>query len=248
MLGRHAPGLHELGGAIYQRPEEVVRALELPRPANGTLDVNEIFEEVLAFWFGDSLDSPDAVDARSELWFAQNNSFDRSIRDRFGSLPDRALAGEFEHWRREPRPALALVLVLDQFPRNLYRGSPRSYEFDSKACEIALASIEAGFDQSLHPLEASFLYLPLEHSENLLLQERSVQLFEKLIPRAPVELRASFEQSAEFAVRHREVIRRFGRFPHRNAVLGRRSSQEELAYLESGGETFGTADAEKSED
>jgi len=139
-----------------------------------------------------------------------------------------------------------LVLILDQFPRNLYRGSRRSYEFDSKACEIALRSIEAGFDQRLHPLEASFLYLPLEHSEDLLLQERSVQLFQKLIPRAPVALRPTFERFTEFAIRHREVIRRFGRFPHRNAVLGRRSSREELAYLESGGETFGTADAEQA--
>jgi uncharacterized protein (DUF924 family) len=204
-------------------------------------------EEILSFWFGDSLDSLGAIAVRKESWFVQSDAFDRSIETLFGSLPDRALRGEFDGWSREPRPALALVLVLDQFPRNLYRGSPRSFESDSKACEIALFAIEAGFDQKLHPLEASFLYLSLEHSEDLLLQNRSVKLFEKLASRAPVELRPMFDQFVAYAIRHREVIRHFGRFPHRNAVLRRRSTPEELAYLESGGETFGAAHAGKGD-
>jgi uncharacterized protein (DUF924 family) len=207
--------------------------------------VSKLFEEVLSFWFGDSLDSLDAIAARKVLWFVQSDAFDQSIETRFGSLPDRALRGEFDGWSREPCPALALVLVLDQFPRNLYRGNPRSFEFDSKACEIALLAIEADFDQKLHPLEASFLYLPLEHAEDLLLQDRSVELFVKLVSRAPVDLRPMFDQFSAYAIRHREVIRQFGRFPHRNAVLRRRSTREELAYLESGGETFGAAYAGK---
>jgi uncharacterized protein (DUF924 family) len=210
--------------------------------------VSTISEEILNFWFGDSLDSLDAIAARKELWFVQRDAFDRSIETRFGSLPDRALRGEFDGWSRQPRSALALVLVLDQFPRNLYRGNPRSFESDSKACEIALFAIGAGFDQNLHPLEASFLYLPLEHSEDLLLQDRSVELFGKLVSRVPVDLRPMFDQFSAYAIRHREVIREFGRFPHRNAVLRRRSTREELTYLESGGETFGDAHAGKDDD
>jgi uncharacterized protein (DUF924 family) len=210
-------------------------------------DVSTISEEILNFWFGDSLDSLDAIAARKVSWFVQSDAFDRTIATRFGSLPERALRGEFDGWSREPRPALALVLVLDQFPRNLYRGDPRSFESDSKACEIALLAIEAGFDQKLHPLEASFLYLPLEHSEDLLLQDRSVELFEQLVSRAPVDLRAMSEEFFAYAVRHREVIRQFARFPHRNAVLGRCSTREEVAYLESGGETFGEAHTGKGE-
>jgi uncharacterized protein (DUF924 family) len=208
-------------------------------------DVTTISEEILDFWFGDSLDSLEAVAARRGSWFVQSDAFDRSIEVRFGSLPDRALRGEFDGWSREPRPALALVLVLDQFPRNLYRGSPRSFGSDAKACETALLAIKAGFDQKLHPLEASFLYLPLEHSEDLHLQDRSVELFEKLVSRAPDDLRPMFDQIVAYAVRHREVIRQFGRFPHRNTILGRRSTREELAYLRSGGETFGGAHAGK---
>jgi uncharacterized protein (DUF924 family) len=209
--------------------------------------VNTASEEILQFWFGDSLDSLAAVDARKESWFVQSDAFDRSIEARFGHLPGRALRGEFDEWSRDPRPALALVLVLDQFPRNLYRARARSFECDPKARGIALCAIDAGFDQKLHPIEASFLYLPLEHSEDLVLQDRSVELFRSLIPRAPLGLRTMFDQFLAYARRHREVIRQFERFPHRNAVLGRRSTPEELAYLESGGETFGGAPPEKGD-
>ena len=205
------------------------------------------FEEILRFWFGNSLDSRADLAVRNELWFVQSDAFDRAIEARFGSLPDRALSGEFDEWSRELRPALALVLVLDQFPRNLYRGQARSFGFDAKAREFALSAIDAGFDQSLHPVEASFFYLPLEHSEDLLLQDRSVELFGRLIPRAPLDLRPMFENFLAYADRHREVVRQFGRFPHRNAVLGRPSTREELAYLESGGETFGRVHPEKGE-
>lgn len=122
-----------------------------------------------------------------------------------------------------------MVLVLDQFPRNLHRGRARSFECDPKAFEIALFAIDAGFDQKLHPIEASFLFLPFEHSEDSLLQDRSVELFGGLIPRAPFDLRPICEQFLDYARRHREVIRQFGRFPHQNGILGRQSTPEELA-------------------
>jgi uncharacterized protein (DUF924 family) len=149
------------------------------------------------------------------------------------------MRAELDAWRGRASSALALVLVVDQFPRNLYRRSARAFEFDPLAREVALESIARGFGEALHPLQASFLYLPLEHAEDIELQERSVRLFEALAARAPDALRARFEQSADYARRHREVIRRFGRFPHRNALLDRQSTPEEIAYLEGGGDTFG---------
>jgi uncharacterized protein (DUF924 family) len=195
--------------------------------------------EILEFWFGDALASPEQVGPRSELWFRQNHEFDRQIQQRFGSLPERAARGELDEWRGEAFSALALVLVLDQFPRNLYRRSARAFEFDPLAREIALESIAGGFDEALHPLQALFLYLPLEHAEDLDLQERSVQLFGQLATRAPAALRPRFEQFTSYARRHRDVIHRFGRFPHRNELLDRQPTSEEVAYLESGGDTFG---------
>jgi uncharacterized protein (DUF924 family) len=204
--------------------------------------MSELSEEILGFWFADALRTPDAAAARQSIWFGSHGQFDQEIYARFGSLPDRALTGEFDAWVYSPRPALALVIVLDQFPRNLFRGSARSFAFDIRAQEVALAAIGSGFDRHLDPLEASFLYLPCEHSESLQQQERSVVLFERLVARGPIGLVPLFEQFAEYARRHRDLIARFGRFPHRNAILGRTSTPEESEYLEAGGETFGTAE------
>jgi uncharacterized protein (DUF924 family) len=196
-------------------------------------------EAILDFWFGDSLRLPSSVAERVQLWFTANAELDREIGGRFSCLPDRALRGEFDGWSRGSESALALVLVLDQFPRNLFRGSARAFAFDSKALEIAAEAVDAGFDEELAPLEASILYLPFEHSEDLTDQVRSVELFERLVRRAPPELVGTFEQSADYARRHRDVVQRFGRFPARNAALGRQSTPDEVLYLESGGETFG---------
>jgi uncharacterized protein (DUF924 family) len=196
-------------------------------------------ESVLGFWFGDALGSPEAAAARRILWFGGDCSFDERIRERFEGLPSRALGGGLDSWRQGARSGLALVLVLDQFPRNLYRGTARAFAYDPLAREVAVAALESRFDTELAPLEATFLYLPLEHSEDLESQDRCVSLFRILLDRAPADQRSQFELSLAYAIRHREVILRFGRFPHRNAALGRPSTREELSYLESGGETFG---------
>lgn len=198
-------------------------------------------ESVLGFWFGDDLDSPEAAAARRLLWFGGDPSFDDRIRERFAGLPSRALRGGLDSWRQGARSSLALVLVLDQLPRNLYRGTAQAFAYDLLARQVAEAALESGFDTELAALEATFLYLPLEHSEDLESQERCVSLFRSLLERAPVDQRSQFELSLSYAVRHREVIRRFGRFPHRNAILGRPSTSDELSYLHSGGETFGRA-------
>lgn len=198
-------------------------------------------EAVLEFWFGDALDSPEAVTARSEIWFGGDPSFDERIRESFGDLPSLALRGGLDSWREAARSSLALVLVLDQFPRNLYRDRAEAFAYDPLGLEVAVAAIKRRFDTELAPLEASFLYMPLEHSEDIELQDRCVALFEGLLERAPASQQAQFDLSLSFAIRHREVIRRFGRFPHRNAALARQSTHEERSYLESDGDPFGGA-------
>jgi uncharacterized protein (DUF924 family) len=200
-------------------------------------------DTILTCWFGENLDSQERVEERCDLWFGGPASFDDFIRARFADLPERAKNGEFEDWRREPRSSLALVLVLDQFPRNLFRGSNQSFAYDGLAEVIAIAAIASGFDTAVHPVEAAFFYLPLEHAEDREAQRRCISLFRALVERAPAALRPRFESFVDYAVSHEQVIDRFGRFPHRNATLGRTSTPEERAFLDGGGETFGGSDA-----
>ena len=200
--------------------------------------MSESPESIIQFWFGDEGESPAAVAPRASLWFGGGPSFDELIRDRFDTLPMRASAGELNSWRRNARSSLALVLVLDQFPRNLYRGQAQCFDYDTQALEIANSCIAKGFDSELTALQAVFLYMPLEHAESCEAQERCVALFRALLARAPVELRPRFESFLAYALRHQKVIDQFGRFPHRNEVLKRHSTPEEVSYLASGGDTF----------
>jgi uncharacterized protein (DUF924 family) len=193
---------------------------------------------ILKFWFGDDIETPKAVAERSKQWFASDTTFDERIRARFETQPDRALRGDLADWTRSPVPTLALVLVLDQFPRNLYRGSSQSFAYDSAAVEISREAIARSFDQELHPLHAAFLYLPFEHSEDQVLQDRCVTLFRRLAERAPSQLADHFTSFLRYAERHHEIIKQFDRFPHRNTILGRRSTSAEVEFLRTGGDTF----------
>jgi uncharacterized protein (DUF924 family) len=193
---------------------------------------------IVGLWFGDDLETPKAVRERSRQWFASDPIFDELIRSRFEELPDQALSGKFDDWVRTPFSTLALVLILDQFPRNLYRGSSRSFAYDSAAVDIAREAIALGLDRELHPLHALFLYLPLEHSEDQDLQDQCVSLFQRLVERAPAQLADQFSSFLGYAERHHVVIKQFGRFPHRNSILGRSSTPEEVEFLCVGGDTF----------
>jgi uncharacterized protein (DUF924 family) len=181
-------------------------------------------DEVLDFWFGRE-DEPGYGEFR-EAWFRKDPEFDREIRDRFESLHEEAAAGRLDDWKREARSCLALVILLDQFPRNMFRGDPRSYATDRKAQETAEHAVESAFDRELPEFQRTFLYMPFMHSEDLELQRRSVELFRGL------------GGSAEYAVRHMEIIERFGRFPHRNEILGRRTTPEEAEFLTQPGSSF----------
>jgi len=192
-------------------------------------------EDVLAFWFG----PPGAPPlANATHWFSADPAFDAAVRERFEGLVSRAAAGELEAWRESPPGALALVMTLDQFPRNLYRGSRRSFACDPAALDVSLDAQARGFDRALAPVERWFLYLPLMHAESLPRQQRSVALFEALAAEAPPAVREALASAADFARRHRDVIARFGRFPHRNRALGRASTPEEAAFLEQPGSSF----------
>lgn len=177
-------------------------------------------DEVLAFWF-----EGDASLFR-EKWFKADPAFDATCRHTFGAALDAARAGAFDSWTATPRGTLALLVLLDQFSRNIHRGTPLAFAADPKARRIAAAAVERGDDRALGPFERGFLYLPFEHSEDLADQDRSVELFESL--RGTYE---SADRAIEYAERHRDVILRFGRFPHRNAILGRESTPDEVAYL-----------------
>lgn len=177
-------------------------------------------DEVLDFWF-----AGDHTTHRKE-WFEKTAEFDAACTRFADGLYD-ARAGAFDHWTATPRGALALIILLDQFPRNLHRNSTEAFSADAKARDVARTAVAHGFDQKLSAVERMFIYLPFEHSEDLEDQDYSVSLFTSL-----------GEETARYAADHRDVIRRFGRFPHRNAALGRASTPDELAYLAQPGAGF----------
>jgi uncharacterized protein (DUF924 family) len=197
--------------------------------------VDGSIDSVLAFWFGPPGAPPLAEAGR---WFAADPDLDREVRERFAALAAQAAAGELETWRETPHGALALVIALDQFPRNLHRGSARAFASDAAALDVALDAEARGFDRALSAVERWFLYLPLMHAEDRTLQERAVTIFESLAGKAAPELAAALASAADFARRHRDVIARFGRFPHRNAALGRASTREEVGFLAQPGSHF----------
>jgi uncharacterized protein (DUF924 family) len=180
----------------------------------------ERVDEILQFWFGVG-----SEEEHERRWFAQDASFDQSCRNGFLADHERAARGELDSWKAEPSSALALILLLDQFPRNIFRGTPQAFATDSKALATAKEAIERGFDLALPPARRPFIYLPFQHSENVDDQHESVRLFRKLAVEHPATA-----GHVKYAEHHVEVIRRFGRFPHRNAVLGRVSTPEEAAF------------------
>jgi len=172
-------------------------------------------QDIIAFWRA----------AGPDRWYAKDEAFDAEIRERFGAVHAEAVAGRLDRWAETPEGALALLILLDQFSRNLHRGSARAFAADTRAREIAEAALGRGHDRAVPQEMRPFLYLPFMHSESLADQERSVVLFHAIPGR----------ENLPYALDHRAIIRRFGRFPHRNAALGRHTSPAEAAFLESGG-------------
>lgn len=187
-------------------------------------------EDVLAYWLPPLPDAA-AIAAARTRWFSGSSAVDEEVRERFGLTLEQARRGELAGWASEPRGLLALVIVLDQFSRHLCRGTPRAFAQDPAARALSLRAIDAGFDLGFDVPARLFLGLPLEHTEDLAMQHRSVAYFEALAIGAPPQFQELATHSLEFAKRHLDPIARFGRFPQRNAALGRVSTPEEQAYL-----------------
>lgn len=194
----------------------------------------EEFEDVLQFWFPSLPNNNPAARVRQWEWWFRGGG-DAQVSDRFSPLLERAIQGELDDWAREPRSRLALILVLDQFSRTIYRGNARSYAQDEKACALAIAGIDNGHYAALQtPWERTFFFLPLGHAENLQHLDLAIDLAERLARESSLEYHPLLEFSAAQARRHRDVVARFGRQPHRNEILGRQSTPAELEYLATG--------------
>lgn len=194
-----------------------------------------------AFWFGHAADEDEEIaiiDRQSALWWKKQPEVDATIRARFAPLVGRAAVGEFDAWLGDARGRLALVLLTDQFPRNIWRGQAAAFAFDVLALRWAKAALERGLDLELRPIERVFLYLPLEHSERLADQREAVRLFDALAAGAATVVRPAFAAYLDYARRHLEIIERFGRFPHRNGALGRETSAAEATFLRQPGSGF----------
>ena len=201
--------------------------------------------DVLDYWFGTRPYLEETLERRMALWFGDaaapelRPQHDEALQLRFGALVRAAAHGELDAWESSPRRRLALILLLDQFPRNLYRGAAQAYAHDGQALELSVGGMQLGADAVLDPVERIFFYLPMEHAESREIQEESVAAFRRLAAESPPELSSVFSGTVQHAELHREIIERFGRFPHRNAALGRASSAEELAWLAGSGTRFG---------
>jgi uncharacterized protein (DUF924 family) len=188
-------------------------------------------QQVLDFWFG----APDSAEfgTQRKAWFVKDAEFDRRIVERFGPTIERALRGELDAWAQTPSGALARILLLDQFTRNAFRGDRRAFAGDAQALAAAIALVGSRQDESLPSVLRAFAYLPFEHAEGLAMQDEAIRLFTRLVARSP-----ELASMLDYAHRHRLVIERFGRFPHRNTILGRRSTAEELAHIATPGTAF----------
>ena len=188
-------------------------------------------QAVLDFWFGPS-DDPQHRLPRKQ-WFVKDEAFDALIRERFGAAIERAIAAEFAHWAATPAGAVAQIVVLDQFTRNAFRGSARAFAGDARALAVAQALVASGNDRTLPGVQRQFVYLPFEHAESLVMQRESVRLFAQLERDEP-----AVGELLVWAQRHQDIVERFGRFPHRNAALGRASTPDELTFLQQPGSSF----------
>jgi uncharacterized protein (DUF924 family) len=187
-------------------------------------------EAILVFWFG--REGEEGYGEYREAWFSRDPDFDREVRDRFEDAYEEAVVGKLEQWKEEARSCLALILVLDQFPRNMFRGDARMYAADGLALAAARHALQQAYDRELAPVQRMFMYLPFEHSENLEDQRLSVELFRMLAEET------GSQDTLIYAVQHLKIIDRFGRFPHRNEILGRWSTPEEAEFLKEPGSSF----------
>ncbi|MDD0995630.1 DUF924 domain-containing protein [Pseudomonas sp. TNT2022 ID1044] len=196
------------------------------------------WQPLLEWWFGTSESAKEVAAQKGRLWFGKRDSQDLEARERFGDWVEQALAGGLTEWAQRPEGWLALVLLLDQLPRMIFRDSPKSFSGDLRAQALVAQGIAADFDRQLQPIQRVFIYLVLEHCEHLAVQNECISRYIELVAQQSEDDRALFADYLDYAEKHQKVIAQFGRFPHRNAVLGRESTAEELAFLSKPGSRF----------
>lgn len=195
------------------------------------------YEEVLDFWLGERIDETWPTE-KAKLWFAKDEVLDREIKARFSQLLCAAEKGDLDAWKENPQSRLALILLTDQFSRNIHRNLPEAFATDAIALENTLEGMKAGEDVLLKPVERYFFYMPLMHAEDRSVQKLSLERFQNLVETSPKELSEMLSRALHYAHLHAEIIFRFGRYPHRNAILGRPSTPEEVAFLEGPNSSF----------
>lgn len=214
-----------------------------PRPVVTSVDFSSLppvvsaalIDSVLEAWLGTAEPTEPIDPAQVGRWFRKDPELDALIARRFAPLVEHAASGELSGWEETPNGALALLILLDQWPRNLYRGSAQAFAADPLALDVAERSIARGFDRKVGFLPRMFFYLPLEHAEDPAKQERCIALFQTMAAEAPADLAKTAQGFVGYAEQHRDIIARFGRFPHRNAALGRASTPDEEAFVAQGG-------------
>ena len=198
----------------------------------------ETIDSVIEFWFGKGQTTAQVNAEKAALWWGKDAATDSLIRQRFAALTQAVAGGEKNAWQQSPRGLLAMIICLDQFPRNLYRDSARAFEYDPQALSLARQCIAEGAADALRPIERVFVFLPFEHSESLEMQNQSLQYYQSLLDAAATDEREMYQNTYDFACRHFEIIERFGRFPHRNHLLGRASTAAEQVFLQQPNSSF----------
>lgn len=190
-------------------------------------------EKILSFWFRERALSAPQIDARMDVWFGEDPDFDAEILSDYAHDVERASDGELDHWAQSPSGRLALILLLNQFRRNIYRGTPEAFSKDKVALKLCIEGAMGNLDSGLAPIYRVFFYMPLQHAESRKVQEKSVDLFSKIAKAVSPTYKETFETIAQFAELHADIVMQFGRFPHRNKMLGRENTAEEEEYLSS---------------
>lgn len=196
-------------------------------------------EEILSFWFKEQTLSAPQIDQRMEIWFSEDPLLDHEIEKKFAEEVENASNGNLDYWTHSPRGRLALIILIDQFRRNIYRGSAKAFSKDSLALKLCVHGAMEKQDQRLSPIEKVFFYMPLQHAESRKVQAKSVELYRRLAESVSPTLRETFMTVLQFAELHRDIVEQFGRFPHRNKLLNRENTPEEDEYLAGDSPSFG---------
>jgi uncharacterized protein (DUF924 family) len=213
----------------------------LTENAGGTITDEDVarIDEILSFWFKEQELSAPQIDRRMDTWFGQDPVFDHELEKEFADDVERACQGELDHWAAEPRGRLALIILIDQFRRNIYRNTKKAFAMDKLALKLCVEGAMEKKDKGLSPIQKVFFYMPLQHAESTRVQAKSVELFTRLAQSVSPTYQETFLTIAQFAELHKDIIDQFGRFPHRNKLLGRENTPEENEYLASDSPSFG---------